>query len=401
MKPFARQCRDFLVSLELTVVLLALGIILIFWATLAQTDLGVWGVQQKFFHSFFVLQRFGGSSFPFPVFPGGYFIGGLLLLNLIAAHLYRFKYTWKKAGIWLAHTGIILLLVGELLSGLWQQESQMTFTEGQSKNYAESFRDNELAIVETTDPKVDKVVAIPEALLAKGDPIQNSHLPFRVITKFYTPNSVTVAPALAQGQATSMADQGPPFLRQFVPIPQPVTYKENEKNLPAAFVELDGPDGPIGTWLLAEELVADPNAQPIEMPPQHFEFGGRSWKLSLRAARHYQPYALTLVKVTNDVYPGTNPPIPKNFSSRVRIKSDDGRDNREVEIYMNNPLRYRGLTYYQYQMDKASNLSVLEVVSNPSWRLPYIACIMVALGLMMQFGLHLFGFAGRRAASRP
>jgi hypothetical protein len=399
MKPLVRQFRDFFVSLELTVVLLALGIVLIFWATLAQTDLGVWGVQQKFFHTFFVLQRVGASGFLLPVFPGGYFIGGLLLLNLLAAHFYRFKYTWRKTGIWLAHAGVVLLLVGELLSGLWQKESQMTLFEGQTKNYAESFRDNELAIVDTTDPKVDKVVAIPEELLAKGDPIQTPKLPFRVIPKFYAPNSVTVAPGLAQGAAASMADQGPPFLRQFVPLPQPVTYKEDEKNLPAAYIELDGPEGPIGTWLAAEQLVVDPNQAPIAMPPQHFEFGGRSWKLSLRPTRIYRPYALTLLKVTNDIYPGTD--IPKNYASRVRLSSDDGRDNREVSIYMNNPLRYRGQTYYQYQMKADAGESVLEVVRNPSWRLPYVACVLVALGLVVQFGIHLVGFAGRRAAARP
>ena len=39
---------DFFVSLRLTVVLLALSIILIFWATLAQVQLGVWGVQEHF-----------------------------------------------------------------------------------------------------------------------------------------------------------------------------------------------------------------------------------------------------------------------------------------------------------------------------------------------------------------
>lgn len=395
MRGLLRQFRDFFVSLELTVALLALSIVLIFWATLAQSDLGVWGVQQKFFHSFFVMEMIPGTQFPVPVFPGGYFIGGLLFVNLLAAHVYRFKYTWRKAGIWLAHAGIALLLVGELLSGIWQQESQLSFREGESRNYAESFRSNEVAIVDTTDPKVDKVVAIPADLLAKGDPIQCPQLPFRVVPKYYTPNSVTVAPNLVQGAPPSQADQGPPFLRQFVPMPLALTYKENEKNLPAAYVELDGPEGPLGTWLLAEQLVVDPNQPPLDMPPQHFEYDGHSYKISLRPTRHYTPYTLTLLKITNDIYPGTD--IPKNFASRVRITSDDGRDSREAVIYMNNPLRYRGLTYYQYQMDKASGLSVLEVVRNPSWRLPYLACAMVALGLVIQFCLHLAGFIRRRA----
>jgi hypothetical protein len=387
MNDSVRQFRDFFVSLKLTVTLLALGIILIFWATLAQTDLGVWGVQQKFFHSFFVLELIPGTSIPAPVFPGGYFIGGLLFINLIAAHVYRFKYSWRKTGIWLTHLGLMILLVGELLSGLWQQDFQMSFKEGETKNYSESFRDNELAIIDVTDPKVDDVVAIPEALLARGETIQNPKLPFRVVPKLYYPNADLRAPGSTPGAPTSLATQGPPMLRQFVPVPLPLTYKEDERNLPGAYVELVGPDGSLGTWLVSTQI-------PV---PQHFDYGGRSWKIALRIARHYEPYSLNLLKITNDVFPGSD--IPKNFASRVRLQSEDGHDNREVVIYMNNPLRYRGLTYYQYQMDKASGLSVLQVVSNPSWKLPYVACATMALGLVIQFGLHLVGFARRRPAA--
>ncbi len=54
-----RQVRALFVSLKLTVVLLALSIALVFWATLDQTDLGVWGVQQKFFHSFHRVRKAG------------------------------------------------------------------------------------------------------------------------------------------------------------------------------------------------------------------------------------------------------------------------------------------------------------------------------------------------------
>lgn len=389
MNGLVRQFRDFFVSLRLTVALLALGIVLVFWATLAQADLGVWGVQQKFFHSFFVLETIPGTSIPAPVFPGGYFIGGLLFVNLISAHLYRFRLTWRKAGIWLTHLGLLLLLVGELLSGLWQQDYQMSLNEGQTKNYCESFRGNELAIADETDPKTDDVVAIPESFLARGDVIQHPKLPFRVVPRLYYPNAALEQPGAVPGLPPSLADQGPPVLRTFVPVAMPVTYKESERNMPAAYVELDGPDGPIGTWLVSTEI-------PVS---QHFTYDGRAWKIALRVARRYLPYSITLLKVTNDVYPGTD--IPKNFASRIRLKSDDGRDDRQVVIYMNNPLRYRGLTFYQYQMDKASGLSVFQVVSNPSWRIPYVACVMMALGMAFQFLLHLTGFARRRRAASP
>ncbi|HEY1848930.1 MAG TPA: ResB protein required for cytochrome C biosynthesis, partial [Opitutaceae bacterium] len=181
------QVRSVLVSLRLTVVLLALSIVLVFWATLDQVHLGVWGVQQKFFHSFVVSVRLGDLQVP--VFPGGYLIGGLLLVNLVCAHLFRLKATWRKSGIWLTHAGLILLLVGELVSGLVQRDNQMRLDEGQTKNYSESTRSNELAIIDATDPKFDEVVSIPEEMLARGTVVQNPKLPFRVVPKTYYPNS--------------------------------------------------------------------------------------------------------------------------------------------------------------------------------------------------------------------
>ncbi|HEY4988396.1 MAG TPA: ResB protein required for cytochrome C biosynthesis, partial [Opitutaceae bacterium] len=96
-------------------------------------------------------------------------------------------------------------------------------------------------------------------------------------------------------------------------------------------------------------------------------------------------------------YPGTN--IDKNFSSRVRINSPEGGAGREVLIYMNNPLRYAGLTYYQASFLPGDHTSILQVVRNPSWLVPYIACASIALGLVIQFVIHLAGFMRRRRAA--
>ena len=123
MKSILISLRDFFVSLKLTVALLLLGVLLVFAATLDQVNLGIWVVQQKYFHSFVVYMPVGRAVIP--VFPGGYLLGGFLLINLIAAHVYRFSFTWRKAGIQLVHAGLILLLVGELLSGLWQEDHHM------------------------------------------------------------------------------------------------------------------------------------------------------------------------------------------------------------------------------------------------------------------------------------
>ena len=381
MKSLLRKVRNFFVSLRLTVVLLVFGLLLVFAATLDQTNLGIWGIQQKWFRSFVVVQEIRGV--PVPLFPGGYLIGGLLLVNLISAHVYRFRLAWDKAGILLTHTGLILLLIGELLSGLWQEDYNLRLTAGETRNYAESYRFNELVLTDTTDPQSDEVVAIPEQLLARHATVQHPKLPFRVVPRAYYPNSVLQA--RASGAPPSLATTG--FGLGLVAAPQPVTYKQDEANLPSAYVELAGPAGSVGTFLVSAGLVV----------PQRFEHAGRPWKIALRPRRIYQPFSLTLLKFSHDRYAGTD--IPKNFSSRLRLHTPDGRDDRDVLIYMNNPLRYAGLTIYQAGFENNDRTTILQVVRNPSWVLPYVSCALMAAGLVAQFGLRLFGFLRKRAAT--
>ena len=169
--------------------------------------------------------------------------------------------------------------------------------------------------------------------------------------------------------------------------PLPLTYKQNERNLAAAYVELIGPEGTLGTWLVSTQLLM----------PQSFEYAGRTWALSLRFARNYKPFSLKLIDFSHDVYAGTD--IPKNFSSRIKLTTVDGQDDREVLIYMNNPLRYAGLTFYQAGFDNDDRTTVLQVVHNPSWVLPYISCGLMSIGLLLQFGLSLVGFNRKHRAA--
>jgi hypothetical protein len=388
MNESLRQFRDFIVSLKLTVVLLTLGMVLVFLSTLDQVHLGIWGIQEKWYRSFVVMHDTGGTRLP--IFPGGYAIGGLLLINLIAAHIYRFKFTLKKAGIQLVHIGVILLLIGELLSGLWQEDYAMRLKQGQTKNYSESHRDNELAIIDTTDPKFDEVVAIPEEILAKKEAVQNAKLPFRAVVKEYFPNA-GIQMRDADKSTGVQATQG--LGLTVTATPQPITYKQDERNMPAAYVELVGRDGPIGTWLVTTAAGAE-HSPPFLRTPQTFTHDGHTYTIALRFTRAYKPFTLTLLKFSHDRYAGTE--LPKNFSSRLKLTTSDGQDDREVLIYMNNPLRYSGLTFYQSGYE-GEDTTILQVVRNPSWQLPYIACSLMTLGLLWQFAIHLNSFFRKRA----
>jgi hypothetical protein len=381
LRQLGKDFLHFFVSLKLTVVLLGLSAILVFLATLDQQNLGIWGIQHKWFRSFVVLHDWHGI--PIPWFPGGYFIGGLLFINLIAAHIKRFEFSWKKSGLLITHFGIILLLVGELLTGLWQEEYQLRLDEGETKSYFESVHSNEVAIVDASDPQWDNVVAIPEDLLGKKQTIQHPKLPFRIAVKQYFPNSNLQMRNQAPNAPASEATAG--VGAQVAVTPLPITYKQNERNLPSAVIELANEKGPIGSWLVSLGL----------SDVQSFEYGGKTWHVSMRPERFYTSYSIQLIKFSHDKYPGTE--IPKNFSSRVRLKTENGSTDREVLIYMNNPLRFEGLTYYQASFDNNDRTSILQVVKNPSWTLPYIACTLLFLGLVWHFGVSLVNFVSKRA----
>jgi hypothetical protein len=379
-----------LTSLKLTVVCLTLALGLVFIGTIAQVRLGLYIVQEQYFSSYFVWWGPEGSSFKFPVYPGGYLLGGILLINLIAAHIQRFELSKKKFGIFIVHAGLILLLVGQLVSQLFQVESYMAIEEGEQKNYSESGRLSELAIMDVTDTNENFVVAIPQQVLENKKEIKHESLPFAVKVQAYYDNA---DPAI---QGSELAFNEKPF-----------QVAMNKRNIPAATVEIITDEGSKGTfsvsnWKTEKNLVgimADSFARRFNVgmiEPGRFSYKGREYEISMRPKRYYKDYTIQLLDFTHDRYMGTE--IPKNFSSRIQLKQPETGENREVLIYMNNPLRYDGETYYQGGFEPGDTVSILQVVRNPGWVTPYVACVMVSVGLVVQFMYHLIGFARKRSA---
>ena len=249
-------------SLRLTVVLLALAMMLVFAGTLGEVHLGIYKAQAEFFRSFLIYWHPENTGWKIPVFPGGYSIGVLLLLNLITAHAARFKLSRGKIGIWLIHVGLILLIAGQLFTDIFAVESRMHLRVGETKNYSES---------------------------------------------------------------------------------------------------------------------------------------GRAYELQLQPERLYLPFSLRLLEFRHDVYEGTD--IPKNYSSRLLLDRPDTGEHREVLIYMNNPLRCDGRTFYQAGFDMDDQGTILQVVKNPGWLTPYLACGLMTTGMVVQFLSHLILFLRRRGAA--
>jgi len=370
-------------SLELTVALLALGLALVFWGTLAQVHLGLYRAQNEFFRSFFVYWSPAGSDLRIPIFPAGYLIGGLLLVNLFAAHLRYYQPGQKKYGIVLIHLGVVLLLLGQLLTDVLSVESQMHLRNGDTKNYSEASSRFELAVVDTTDADADKVVAIPASRLFQRGDIGHAEMPFTVrVHTAYANSLLADKPSAGYTEVQATAGFGAGLWWRS----RPHETEMDKRDMPSAIVELLAPQGSLGAWLVSAFITR----------PQEFRHNGRRYQLTLRPVRHYKPYSIHLLEFRHDRYPGTE--IPKNFSSRIRLQRPDTGEEREVLIYMNNPLRYAGETYYQASFDKDDQGTVLQVVRNPGWLTPYCSCVLVGAGMVVQFLTHLCRFAAKRKA---
>jgi len=406
-------------SLRLTVVLLAFAILLVFIGTLAQVDEGLYNAQERYFRQWFI---FGFDLFGWKIpllLPGGYLIGTMLVLNLVAAHLHRFQLSTKKIGIQLAHAGVILLIVGQLATDMLARESQMHFVENETKSYSESPLNYELAFTSDSGAGGEEVVAIPGRLLARGGGIQAGNLPFTIRVKSFWKNSEPSFRAPMMKNGPPLTPNGVAASFDFQPAAE--TKAQDEKNVPTALIEIIGANGSLGDWVVsgwtADDEMVEALRQSYERQlgaqmarkitgqltqAQSIETGGKKFTFSFRPERVYFPFSLELLKATHTVYEGTD--IPKDFRSCVRLRNLRTGENREVEISMNHPLRYAGLTFYQYQMDagqaarQAGRMpsSVLQVVRNPGWLTPYVGCAMVALGLAIQFMSHLVGFLSKR-----
>jgi cytochrome c biogenesis protein ResB len=143
-----------------------------------------------------------------------------------------------------------------------------------------------------------------------------------------------------------------------------------------------------GIWLASQALGA----------PQSFTHEGRTYQIAMRHRRQYLPYAVTLKKFSHDKYAGTE--IPKNFSSLVHLSNPATREERDVLIYMNQPMRYEGKAFYQASFGKGDTLSILQVVDNPGWLLPYISCVLVTVGLIIHFTVSLVRSSRKRETAR-
>ena len=323
-------------------------IFLVIIGTIAQKDMGLYAAQNKFFSSWILWAG------PLPL-PGGIFTMSVIAICL-SAFLFR-PNVWKinKAGILIMHGGALLLLIGGGITALLSEEGAMIINENDVSNYIQSYDKKELAVINTSKYTDSLEVTNIDSKLLKSDKIiSSSTLPFKIKIIDYFVNV--------------KFDKG-----NIIPIEPNIEPSQNNPGL----IYIIENDTYQNDTLILSSLLKD----------KLKKINNETFLFELRPTRTYVPFNLELIDVTRILHPGTN--IPKSFSSVINLF--DKKIKRRALIEMNAPLRYRGYTFYQanYILTSQGETTGLAVVKNYGRLFPYIATIIMCIGLLFHLFLKL------------
>lgn len=325
---------------------------------------------------------------------------GIVSLVMLAGLILLFG---ARGGNVLIHLGIGLLMVGQFVFGDRQREERISLYEGQRTSAAVQTDIVELAVIDTTLPDKDTVVAFDHPLLersaARGTPLTDPSLPFEIKVERWMVNSDMKSRRSDPKLQSDAAD--------LIGIPPEIAFVEvgksggakSEMNFATAYLTIREKKSSkeLGRYAVSQFL-NDPTVRPRAIL-NHVDSDGRHFDLALRFRRNLKPFAFELKDVVLEQYTGTA--IPKDYSSYVRIVDDSGTTLQEGRIWMNSPMRFRGETYYQSQYTSAQQSplgveqTVLQVVTNAGWLIPYVSCVLVGLGMLAHFSVTLTRFASR------
>lgn len=348
-------------------------IVLVFFGTLAQKDIGLYASQMKYFSSYYF--TVGGFI---PV-PGGRSVLLLMTINLAFSLFKKNLWKMKKVGIIIVHVGGLLLLLGGGITAQFSSEGNMVISEGETINYVDDYFDMELVFVNTSLQDSLEYTVFDEPLLANGTKIIYDELNLQIdiidhIKNVRIEQRISTADTIYKG-----------FLNEFILLPKK-PEKEATQNRPGIVIKLSGlnnsQDGIYGIFL-------------GQKTPDTFQINGNLFFIEFRRKRTYIPFSINLLDFEKVMHPGTN--VAKSYSSEINLIED--AISRRILIKMNEPLRHAGYTFYQASfvdgLDKET--SVLAAVKNYGRLFPYISSIIMSIGLLIHLLIHLPKMLERRS----
>lgn len=391
-----------------TTLLLLLGV-LTWLATLEQVERGLLPTLKKYFDSssfFFTpelkVMNVRGVQLKFPL-PGGYWICLLLFVNLFLGGVIRARKGWRHWGNLISHSGILLLIVAGGVAQWKEVRGNMVLQQGQTSNVAQDYTEYVVEISEIKEGKPTNIHVIrggylddlqPQAVgswkwfARKSSGMDTSGATPRDFKLPDFPFDLQINGWLSNCQPVAAVERAPES-QELIADGYYLARKEDEKqaeaNTAGCYVRVMNRDGTAGApFILA---AASFHGYTVKS-------GDRVFLIDIHKRYWPMPYQVRLNKFTATFAPNTMK--AESFVSEV-TRIDEGHEVNAT-IQMNEPMRNKGLTFYQAsygpqgEQDPAKMYSVLEVVQNPSDQWPKISIAIVAIGLAIQFLLKLFVF---------
>lgn len=336
--------------------------VLLFIGTVAQKDIGLHQAQMKYFSSYVIL--LGG----FVPVPGGLITMGLIFVGLLSKLIYKTPFTIRNSGIAITHLGSFLLLTGGLLTGLFSVEGNMVIPEGKSVNFFKDYHKIELAVIDTSPKDHNITTAFGEGHLSVGSTLKTSEVPFEIKILNFCQNC-NILPRKGE-----VADNYIGFAKRFS-LSDKKLEKEDSENRSGILFEIKGSEND-GVYLNVEYM-------PVS---QTFSANGKEYLVEIRHKHYPLSFELELIDFEKKNHASTN--MAKSYSSVVILR--DGKLNQRTIVQMNEPIRYKGYTFYQSSFvdEGGEQTTILATVKNIGRMFPYFSSIIICIGLLIHLLLN-------------
>jgi hypothetical protein len=339
--------------------------VLVFFGTIAQKDIGLYASQMKYFSTYYFI------LFDYIPLPGGRLTLIIMTVNLASSLFKKNLWKMKKVGVIILHIGGLLLLVGGGVTAQFSSEGNMVINEGENVDFVDDYHRMELCLVNISLEDSLEYIVFDDELLSEGQIINYERLGVKIeiisrIENTRIQNRVTLGDSIYKG-----------FLKEFVLLPKEPD-KENTQNRPSIIFRVRGSDnnsdGIYGLFLGQRDL-------------DIFDFKENQYFTEFRRERSYLPFSIELLDFKKVLHPGTN--VAKSFSSEINLI--ESKVPRRVLIQMNEPLRHQGYTFFQASFieELDGEATVLAVVKNYGRLFPYISSIIMSIGSLVHLMVNL------------
>ncbi len=322
--------------------------VLVFFATIMQKYIGLHQVQEEYFSVFFI------KSFIVP-FPGGYFILLMIFINLFLKITFKTNFKISNFGVSLCHIGVLLLLFSGFINVILLREGNISLKVQNHKNYFYSKNSIQMSVF---DKKNKFLFSIPEDELKKIKKIKNDKISFSIEILQFSKNTLFLKKKLKDSYFSGF---GGLFL-----LRKKKLEKKPEKNIAGIIFRIT----------LRDDFKSKKYSIIQGMKEDCVDY-----KFLIERSKTYIPFYVELIKFKKELHHLTNK--AKKYNSFIFIIENNKKQS--FLIKMNNPLRYSGYIFYQssYIEDIDGVSSILAVVQNNNYFMPYISSMLMSLGLIV------------------